>query len=516
MQTQPVTSEIKSSISRPIILLLCLFIGLGIFFRFYNLDKKVFWMDEVLTSINVAGYTNSEFFDEIFDAGEVTTAGEFKDFREGGVFQGIRDAFQVRVTGAGHPPLYYMLVRAWTDLWGESVTAYRLLSVLISLLGLPLVYWLCRELFHSKFIGFIATAILVTSPFHLLYSQETRSYSLLIVSILLSCAALLRAMRVGSKPAWLLYGVSLIIGCYTHLLFFYFIVMGHGLYMLITERFRISKISLQYGITLVLSSLVIAPWYYLIFGDRGDGGGGSWREVMSIPIKEMMVKWGGNFSRVFFDFNFDTNTSTFLVIPTVLVTCLFIGFALYYLFTHTSWKSRVFIALLTFLPFSMLALPDLITGGVRSITARYMIPTLIGFQLAAAYLLGSKLRINQRSFWGIVTVLVLGVGIVSCIVFSQSESWWNKKPNEHYSQFARQINQAENPLLIARKENSLSYHVVPLIYLLEPRVKVLLYSGKKIPEVKEKPSDIFVFDGYFEGNRKKLRIIRYDSLKSLT
>ena len=34
---------------------------LGIFFRFANLEKKVYWIDEGYTSLRISGYTESEF-----------------------------------------------------------------------------------------------------------------------------------------------------------------------------------------------------------------------------------------------------------------------------------------------------------------------------------------------------------------------------------------------------------------------------------------------------------------------
>lgn len=42
-------------------------------------------------------------------------------------------------------------------------------------------------------------ALIAVSPFHVLYAQEAREYSLWTVTILLSSAALLRAMRVKTK-----------------------------------------------------------------------------------------------------------------------------------------------------------------------------------------------------------------------------------------------------------------------------------------------------------------------------
>src|SRR6478672_10132474 len=46
---------------------------LGIYFRFVNLDRKVYWLDETHTSLRISGYTEPEFIQEIF-AGNLVTS----------------------------------------------------------------------------------------------------------------------------------------------------------------------------------------------------------------------------------------------------------------------------------------------------------------------------------------------------------------------------------------------------------------------------------------------------------
>ncbi len=40
--------------------LLIVIVAMGVFFRVTNLEKKVYWVDEVATSIRVSGYTKQE------------------------------------------------------------------------------------------------------------------------------------------------------------------------------------------------------------------------------------------------------------------------------------------------------------------------------------------------------------------------------------------------------------------------------------------------------------------------
>ena len=56
-------------------------------------------------------------------------------------------------------PLYFVVVRWWVELFGNSIAITRSLSAFISLLTFPCMYWLCRELFESSSIGWIGMSI---------------------------------------------------------------------------------------------------------------------------------------------------------------------------------------------------------------------------------------------------------------------------------------------------------------------------------------------------------------------
>lgn len=81
--------------------------------------------------------------------------------------KGISDTIKSwPVDDSQHPPLYYVMLRLWMQWFGDSVTITRSLSVLISLLVFPCIYWLCMELFESSLVGWVAIALIAVSPFH--------------------------------------------------------------------------------------------------------------------------------------------------------------------------------------------------------------------------------------------------------------------------------------------------------------------------------------------------------------
>jgi hypothetical protein len=125
-----------------------------------------------------------------------------------------------------------------------------------------------------------------------------------------------------------------------------------------------------------------------------------------------------------------------------------------------------------------LAVPDIIKGGRRSTNPRYLVPCYVGIQLAVAYLLSAKVSNNlhnfkQQKLWKIVIVALLSAGIISGGVSSQADTWWNKGSAmlRGELQVARTVNQASNPLIIS--DGSIA-QIMPLSYLLEPKVKLLI------------------------------------------
>jgi uncharacterized membrane protein len=42
-------------------------LAIGIFFRFVNLDRKIYWGDEVATSLMISGYTQAEMNQQLWN-----------------------------------------------------------------------------------------------------------------------------------------------------------------------------------------------------------------------------------------------------------------------------------------------------------------------------------------------------------------------------------------------------------------------------------------------------------------
>jgi len=93
--------------------------------------------------------------------------------------------------------LYYLFLTYWLR-FGGSESFVRALSVLFAIASVPAIYLLGRRLFDSR-VGLIAAALLAVNAYHVQYSQEARSYSLMLLLCLLSSLYFLKGLSEPSR-----------------------------------------------------------------------------------------------------------------------------------------------------------------------------------------------------------------------------------------------------------------------------------------------------------------------------
>ena len=74
-----------------------------------------------------------------------------------------------------HPPLYYLFMKLWTNIFGYGEVVLRFPSIIFSLLTGYFVYKIA-SLFHGFIAGMLATVFFLFNPLIVYYSQEARMY----------------------------------------------------------------------------------------------------------------------------------------------------------------------------------------------------------------------------------------------------------------------------------------------------------------------------------------------------
>lgn len=502
----------------PLKLFLISVIILGIFFRFANLDKKVYWIDEVHTSVRVAGYKKTEFVDDS-PSDRIIKIADLQTFQHLSPKHDWGDTINALAANAEHTPVYYFLTRIAMQIFGSSVTVTRGVAAVISLFVFPCIYWLSLELFASPLVGWIAMALVAVSPIHVLYAQEAREYSLWTVTILISSLSLLRAIRLKTKFSWGLYAASVALGLYSHLLCV-LVFIAHGIYVLVTTR-RLIKL-IPYILASTVGVISFIPWIILYFINASSVGIWTGRDIGIITLAN---RWLFNFNATFVDFQIGYNQQLFDVeegndiayfnyhdplIYLIPVFAILVVYSFYFLVTHTAKPTWLFILILTIIPASGLIIPDILSGGQRSSIPRYLIPTYIGIHLAIAYLFANHLTVTSRKAWKkswqILLVVVVSAGILSGAVSMQAETWWNKYSSYYNPDVAAIINRTPQPLVISSQKRV--SRITSLSYELEPKVRILLVETK-IPNIIDGFSDIFLFRPSAELQEKLARDPNY-------
>lgn len=219
---------------RNVLFLLVLILILGAFLRIYKLGSESFWIDEMETIYAVQQESFPTVLKNIYQTG--LAAPQYYD--EG---------------DTGAMPLNFLFSYYWTKIFGLSEFKLRLLSALFGIGSLYLIFLIGKMMFDQK-TGLLAAFILSINYMHIYYSQEARSYSLLVFLTLLTVYFLLRILK-ENKAYDLLFILSGSLLAYTHY-FGFFILFFEFVYFLAYYKSHLKSIIISYAGIFVL----YLPW----------------------------------------------------------------------------------------------------------------------------------------------------------------------------------------------------------------------------------------------------------------
>ncbi len=171
----------------------------------------------------------------------------------------------------GSPPLYYLLLHAWTALFGTAPVATHALSAGIAIACVPAAAWAIAPLTRAG--ALVAAAVLALDPYVGLYADETRMYSLLLLLSVLVAGAFLRAFVLRRRRAPPALAVLLALTLYTHAWgAFLAAAAGAGWLALVAlgpgRRELLRAGSIAFGGALLL----FAPWMPTLLAQAGHTG----------------------------------------------------------------------------------------------------------------------------------------------------------------------------------------------------------------------------------------------------
>lgn len=131
--------------------------------------------------------------------------------------QPLGDLLRMFLTPGENGPLYFLALRPWLALFGDSEAALRSFSAVAGAALIPLLFWLGRRLFGKR-AGWIAAAVAAIAPYAVWYSQEGKMYASVALLAAGSFAFLWIGLEEGKRWAWAGYVVTTTVSLVLHYL----------------------------------------------------------------------------------------------------------------------------------------------------------------------------------------------------------------------------------------------------------------------------------------------------------
>ncbi|HWX53875.1 MAG TPA: glycosyltransferase family 39 protein [Verrucomicrobiae bacterium] len=165
--------------------------------------------------------------------------------------------FSGAIKDAIHPPLFYVLLKVWVWVGGESLFWLRLFPVLASALCLAPCFLLCKDLGVSRGARNLALLIGSVHPYAIFFAQHMRMYCLLQLFGLFSIWSFGRYLSAPSRRDLVVLSAANLLVVYSH--YYGWLILGLEFLYLIWKHGRIRPfVFASLGVLLLFS-----PWAWV-------------------------------------------------------------------------------------------------------------------------------------------------------------------------------------------------------------------------------------------------------------
>lgn len=398
---------------------------LGFLLKFYRIEYKYFWRDEISTIEHTSGNQILKIpVNEIKNITYYTDQLHLKkmDLTIGSQLKGLFSSVNLN-------PLHYTFLMIWYRIVGDNPMNYRLFNIFILVLTLPMLFLLAKFLFKSNLAGWIAISLFVFSPYYQYYMIQAR-YIIFGIFLIISLHYLfIQAVTHKKLKWWIGYTIVGIMSLYASVLSG-LIIFGHFIYILFLKK----EMRISYSINLLIIVLCYLPWIISMINNREEITTSlSWHHFFGYtpnPLKLLLYQFDG-FNYFFKIFISNFHHGEYLVnhkfkgnfgymISDAIILLLIIS-SIMYTVKKASGKISYFLIfiIVPFVFFFMIS--DLARKSLASMIWRYHGINYIGILLFVVFLLQRKILLGKLYAAGIYIGLIL-IGFISIMVISQDRS----------------------------------------------------------------------------------------------
>ncbi|MDQ3438964.1 MAG: glycosyltransferase family 39 protein, partial [Planctomycetota bacterium] len=181
------------------------------------------------------------------------------------------------------PPLHYWILHGWVRVFGHAEWSVRFPSALAGMGAVWVLYLLTKRLFGVG-AALVAALLLAVAPYQIQYAQEARSYSLMVLTSLLSCWLFVRLLdKDRPKPrleaGYVLAGAAAI---YSHLYAIFTLLAQAVTYALEWTRSEKSLLGMRRWVVMQIAiTALFLPWLPTAIRWARSVGSGFWVRPMT-------------------------------------------------------------------------------------------------------------------------------------------------------------------------------------------------------------------------------------------
>ncbi len=389
-----------------------------------------------------------------------------------------------------HPPIYYVALRFWHYLFGDSLLSLRSFSIAFGAGLIPLSYAFVKEAFHNRKAALVVALLTAINPFQLEYVTEVRMYTFGAFFALLAAYFLILALRKQKeyndslsenlphmpetyrlkKSMLLLYlgfALSTSVIMYTHY-YLFFTAAALGLFGIGTQYHHYKEQWKKYWpllLSFALIALLYLPWVQTFLFQFKQVSAAYWipkMDIWSIPttIWQMLLAFGVDIAK--------SSTKIY-----VSLASLFSAIFLAYFVWRTQEKAKWLVLLCVLAPFGgalLFALLGKLQGAESSVfLVRYFLFASVFYTIA----LGIWFAELKPRLLGKILLLLYVIANLSAFALHWQELNVNeRKGMSAASEYLQNNVKASDKLFIGS-----SFEFFNFKYYNQTPVKPLLYSG---------------------------------------